>query len=82
MNIELAGKTHQVSEGADGFGLFEDRSIIALRVNGELKDLVIPVNFIEKIVEKAVSTAVTKAVEKERENQSRLIQRRSASVRR
>mgnify|MGYP002654612831 CR=1 FL=1 len=39
MNIELAGKTHQVSEGADGFGLFEDRSIIALRVNGELKDL-------------------------------------------
>ena len=39
MNIELAGKTHQVSEGADGFGLFEDRSIIALRVNGDLKDL-------------------------------------------
>ncbi|MEY3614187.1 MAG: hypothetical protein RL752_95 [Actinomycetota bacterium] len=39
MNIELAGKTHQVSEGADGFGLFEDRSIIAIRVNGELKDL-------------------------------------------
>ena len=39
MNIELAGKTHQVSEGADGFGLFEDRSIIALRVNGELRDL-------------------------------------------
>ena len=39
MNIELAGKTHQVSEGADGFGLFEDRSIIALRVNGEIRDL-------------------------------------------
>lgn len=39
MNIELAGKTHQVSEGADGFGLFEDRSIIALRVNGDLRDL-------------------------------------------
>jgi threonyl-tRNA synthetase len=39
VNIELAGKTHQVSEGADGFGLFEDRSIIALRVNGELRDL-------------------------------------------
>ena len=39
MNIELAGRTHQVSEGADGFGLFEDRSIIALRVNGELRDL-------------------------------------------
>ncbi len=37
---------------------------------------------VEKIVEKAVSTAVTKAVEKERESQSRLIQRRSASVRR
>ena len=40
MEIKLYGKTHQVSEGATGFDLFEDRNIIALRVNGELKDLV------------------------------------------
>ena len=39
MEIKLYGKTHQVSEGATGFDLFEDRSIVALRVNGELKDL-------------------------------------------
>lgn len=39
VNIKLAGKTHQVSEGADGFGLFEDKSVVALSVNGELRDL-------------------------------------------
>lgn len=39
MEIKLYGKTHQVSEGATGFDLFEDRQIVALRVNGELKDL-------------------------------------------
>ena len=39
MQIKLAGKTHQVSEGATGFDLFEDRSIIAVRVNGEERDL-------------------------------------------
>ena len=39
MNILLDGKTHQVSEGATGFDLFEDRSIVALTVNGEPKDL-------------------------------------------
>ena len=39
MNILLDGKTHQVSEGATGFDLFEDRSIVALKVNGEPKDL-------------------------------------------
>ena len=39
LEIELAGKTHQVSEGATGFDLFEDRSVIALLVNGEQKDL-------------------------------------------
>ena len=38
MEIELAGKTHQVSEGATGFELFEDRSVIALLVNGEQRD--------------------------------------------
>ena len=39
MEIKLYGKTHQVSEGATGFDLFEDRNIVALLVNGELKDL-------------------------------------------
>ena len=39
MEIKLYGKTHKVSEGATGFDLFEDRQIVALRVNGELKDL-------------------------------------------
>ena len=39
MKILLDGITHQVSEGATGFDLFEDRSIIALSVNGEPKDL-------------------------------------------
>lgn len=39
MEIKLFGKTHQVSEGATGFDLFEDRDVVALRVNGELKDL-------------------------------------------
>jgi threonyl-tRNA synthetase len=39
VEIRLYGKTHQVSEGATGFDLFEDRNIIALKVNGELRDL-------------------------------------------
>ncbi|MFM2023082.1 MAG: hypothetical protein RIR89_474 [Actinomycetota bacterium] len=44
MEIRLYGKTHQVSEGATGFDLFEDRNIIALKVNGELKDLAYRLN--------------------------------------
>ena len=39
MNILLDGETHQVSEGATGFDLYEDRSIVALVVNGEPRDL-------------------------------------------
>ena len=39
MNILLDGKTHQVSEGATGFDLYQDRSIVALKVFGEPKDL-------------------------------------------
>jgi len=39
LEIKLHGKTHQVSEGATGFDLFEDRSVVALRVNGQLRDL-------------------------------------------
>ncbi|MEL0260838.1 MAG: threonine--tRNA ligase, partial [Aquiluna sp.] len=44
MEITLEGKTHQVSEGATGFDLFDNKDIIALRVNGELKDLAYPLN--------------------------------------
>lgn len=39
MQIYVDGAEKDLVEGADGFGLFEDRSIIALRVNGELRDL-------------------------------------------
>lgn len=39
MQVILEGEPKEVSEGADGFGLFEDKSVIALRVNGELRDL-------------------------------------------
>jgi Threonyl-tRNA synthetase len=39
LNILLDGKTHQVSEGATGFDLYEDRSIVAITVFGEPKDL-------------------------------------------
>ena len=39
MRIYLAGEEKAVEEGQDGFGLFEDRTIVALRVNGELRDL-------------------------------------------
>jgi threonyl-tRNA synthetase len=44
VEITLEGKTHQVSEGATGFDLFDNKDIIALRVNGELKDLAYPLN--------------------------------------
>ena len=39
VNILLVGKTHQVSEGATGFDLFELREVIALQVNGQARDL-------------------------------------------
>ena len=39
MQIFVDGAPREVSEGSDGFGLFEDKSVIALRVNSELRDL-------------------------------------------
>ena len=39
VNILLVGKTHQVSEGATGFDLFELREVIAMQVNGQARDL-------------------------------------------
>lgn len=56
MEIKLYGKTHQVSEGATGFDLFEDRNIIALRVNGELKDLAYQLSASDEVVGVEISS--------------------------
>ncbi|MEY5024306.1 MAG: hypothetical protein RL569_1219, partial [Actinomycetota bacterium] len=39
MQIFVDGAPKEVAEGSDGFGLFEDKGIIALSVNDELRDL-------------------------------------------
>ena len=39
INITLAGARQNIEAGLDGFKLFADKSIVALRVNGELRDL-------------------------------------------
>jgi len=39
LNITLDGQPLQVEAGADGFKLFTERTIVAIRVNGALKDL-------------------------------------------
>ncbi|MBP6043230.1 MAG: threonine--tRNA ligase [Rhodoluna sp.] len=39
MKVTVAGTSIEVEQGSDGFGLFSDKSIVALRVNGELRDL-------------------------------------------
>ena len=39
MKILLAGDTHEANEGATGFDLFQDRSVIAMTVNGSARDL-------------------------------------------
>jgi threonyl-tRNA synthetase len=39
INISVDQVAQSVEVGADGFKLFSDRSIVAMRVNGELKDL-------------------------------------------
>ena len=39
MQIFVDGAPREVADGSDGFGLFEDKGIIALYVNEELKDL-------------------------------------------
>jgi len=37
--ITLDGVPHEIAIGATGFDLFQDRNVVALRVNGELRDL-------------------------------------------
>ena len=39
MQIFVDGAPKEISEGSDGFGLFEDKSVVALKVNLELRDL-------------------------------------------
>ena len=39
MQITVAGSAVEVTECADGFSLFNDKSVVAMRVNGELRDL-------------------------------------------
>ncbi|MFM2385032.1 MAG: threonine--tRNA ligase [Actinomycetota bacterium] len=39
LKISVDGAAREVSADTTGFNLFESRSIVALRVNGELKDL-------------------------------------------
>ena len=39
LKILLAGDTHEANEGATGFDLFQDRSVIAMTVNGSARDL-------------------------------------------
>ena len=39
LNVVVDGSAMAVEIGADGFRLFTDRAIVAMRVNGELKDL-------------------------------------------
>jgi threonyl-tRNA synthetase len=37
--LTVDGASHQAEPGSDGFKLFTDKSIVAMRVNGELRDL-------------------------------------------
>ena len=37
--ITLNGAPHEIESGATGFDLFKDRDIVAMRINGELRDL-------------------------------------------
>ena len=39
ISIELDGVQHQVKLGSTGFELFSDKSVVAMRVSGELRDL-------------------------------------------
>ncbi len=39
MKVTVDGVATELAAGADGFGLFTDKGIVAMRVNGELRDL-------------------------------------------
>lgn len=39
MRVTVSAEVKDIVPGSDGFGLFSDRTIVAMRVNGELRDL-------------------------------------------
>ncbi len=39
MRVTVSAEAKDIEPGSDGFGLFTDKAIVAMRVNGELKDL-------------------------------------------
>jgi threonyl-tRNA synthetase len=39
VRVTVSAEAKDIGPGSDGFGLFTDKSIVAMRVNGELKDL-------------------------------------------
>ena len=39
MRVTVSAEAKDIEPGSDGFGLFSDKTIVAMRVNGELKDL-------------------------------------------
>lgn len=44
MKLVVSGESREIETGADGFSLFTDRAVVALRVNDELKDLAYKLN--------------------------------------
>ena len=39
MRVTVSGESREIETGSDGFGLFTDKSVVALNVNGQLRDL-------------------------------------------
>ncbi len=39
MRVTVSEEVKDIEPGSDGFGLFSDKTIVAMRVNGEPKDL-------------------------------------------
>jgi threonyl-tRNA synthetase len=54
--VSVDGSSVEVELGADGFKLFNDRSIVAMRVNGELRDLAHKVSAGDQIEGVAISS--------------------------
>ena len=39
MRVTVSGESREVATGSDGFGLFADKTVVAMKVNGEPRDL-------------------------------------------
>jgi threonyl-tRNA synthetase len=39
VRVTVSGESREIETGSDGFGLFTDKSVVALNVNGQLRDL-------------------------------------------